>query len=58
MFAKFEGYGASAKFDDIFKVSDPAARALFEAIGERVSIRHSAGNSFGPIQVFILRKIA
>ena len=58
MFAKFEGYGANAKFDDIFKVSDPAAHALFEAIGERVSIRNSAGNSFGPIQVFILRKIA
>jgi ubiquinone/menaquinone biosynthesis C-methylase UbiE len=58
MFAKFEGYGASAKFDEIFKASDPAARALFDAVGERVSIRHSAGNSFGPIQAFVLRKIS
>jgi ubiquinone/menaquinone biosynthesis C-methylase UbiE len=57
MFAKFEGYGAGAKFDDIFKIADPAARALFEAIGSRVSIDKPAGNSFGPIQAFILRKI-
>jgi SAM-dependent methyltransferase len=56
-FAKFQGYGANAKFDEVFKVADPAARALFEKIGSRVSIQLSAGNSFGPIQAFILRKI-
>jgi ubiquinone/menaquinone biosynthesis C-methylase UbiE len=58
MFAKFEGYGANAKFDETFKVADPAARVLFETIGSRVSIKHQAGNSFGPIQAFILRKTA
>jgi len=54
---KFEGYGADAKFDDIFKIADPAARKLFESVGERVKIDISAGNSFGPIQAFILRKV-
>jgi cyclopropane fatty-acyl-phospholipid synthase-like methyltransferase len=57
MLGKFEGYGANAKFDDIFKIADPAARKLFEALGERLSIKVPAGNSFGPIQAFILRKI-
>lgn len=57
MFAKFEGYGANAKFDEIFKVADPAARVLFEKVGSRVSIQLDAGSSFGPIQAFILRKI-
>ena len=57
MLGKFEGYGASAKFDEIFKIADPAARRLFEALGERLSIKLPAGNSFGPIQTFVLRKI-
>jgi len=57
MFAKFEGYGANAKFDELFRAADPAARMLFDKIGSRVSIEKQAGNSFGPIQAFILRKI-
>jgi hypothetical protein len=57
MFGKFEGYGANAKFDEIFKIADPAARTLFEALGDRLSIKLDAGNSFGPIQTFVLRKI-
>jgi ubiquinone/menaquinone biosynthesis C-methylase UbiE len=57
MFGKFEGYGANAKFDEIFKIADPAAKKLFETLGDRLSIKLLAGNSFGPIQTFVLRKI-
>ena len=39
LLGKFEGYGANAKFDEIFKIADPAARTLFEALGERLSIK-------------------
>jgi|HubBroStandDraft_4_1064222.scaffolds.fasta_scaffold314701_2 SAM-dependent methyltransferase len=58
MFASFEGYGAVAKADEIFKVSDAAARHLFEVTGNDVSIRLASGSSFGPIQAFVLRKIS
>lgn len=58
MFAKFDGYGASARFDDVFKAADPAAKSLFDTMSSKVSIAHEAGNSFGPIQAFVLRKIA
>ena len=27
LLGKFEGYGANAKFDEIFKIADPAARS-------------------------------
>ena len=58
MFASFEGYGAAAKSDEIFKRSDAAARRLFEVAGADVSIRLNSGSSFGPIQAFVLRKIS
>jgi hypothetical protein len=58
MFASFEGYGAAAKSDEIFKRSDAAARRLFEVAGGDVSIRLNSGSSFGPIQAFVLRKIS
>lgn len=58
MFASFEGYGAQAKADPVFKVADAAARQLFEAFGDRVSIARERGASFGPIQGMVLRKIS
>jgi cyclopropane fatty-acyl-phospholipid synthase-like methyltransferase len=56
MFAKFEGYGAKAVKDDIFNLGDAAARELYEAIGDRVHIEVPKGESFGPIQGFVLRR--
>lgn len=56
MFAKFEGYGKAAKKDDIFNVTDAAAKRLFETVSPR--IRVGTGPAFGPIQGFVLRKIA
>jgi ubiquinone/menaquinone biosynthesis C-methylase UbiE len=57
MFAKFDGYGASAVKDDIFNTADAAARHLYELIGDRVTIAVDKGDSFGPIQGFILRRM-
>ena len=57
MFAKFQGYGASAVKDDIFDVADPAARHLHELIGDRVKVTVDKGDSFGPIQGFVLRRM-
>jgi len=57
MFAKFEGYGAMAVKDDIFNLADNAARQLYESIGSRVKITVDKGDSFGPIQGFVLRRI-
>lgn len=57
MFAKFEGYGRKAVKDDIFDAADEAARRLYELIGDRVKISVPKGNSFGPIQGFVLRRI-
>jgi cyclopropane fatty-acyl-phospholipid synthase-like methyltransferase len=58
MFAQFEGYGADAKYDAIFKQGDAAARKLYEAYGDKVHIEIDRGSSFGPIQGFVLRKVA
>jgi ubiquinone/menaquinone biosynthesis C-methylase UbiE len=57
MFAKFEGYGRTAVKDDIFDAADDAARRLYELIGDRVRIAVDKGESFGPIQGFVLRRI-
>lgn len=57
MFAKFQGYGAIAVKDDIFDAADDAARQLYELIGDRVKIAVDKGDSFGPIQGFVLRRM-
>jgi len=57
MFANFEGYGTAAKKDEIFAVADVAARQLHELIGDHVKITVDKGNSFGPIQGFVLRRM-
>ncbi len=57
MFAKFDGYGSGAKKDEIFAMADVAARHLHELIGYRVKISVDKGNSFGPIQGFVLRRM-
>jgi ubiquinone/menaquinone biosynthesis C-methylase UbiE len=56
MFAKFEGYGRKAVKDDIVDAVDGAARRLYELVGERVRITVDKGESFGPIQGFVLRR--
>ena len=56
MFAKFEGFGANAKFDGIFKISDPAAKELHDKIGHLIEIKEN-NNIIGPIQGFVLQKI-
>ncbi len=57
MFAKFEGWGSSAKKDDIFKNADEAARKLQELLNDRIEIKVKIGNSFGPIQGWVLRRM-
>jgi ubiquinone/menaquinone biosynthesis C-methylase UbiE len=57
MFAKFEGFGRKAVKDEIFNAADTAARRLYELIGDRVKISVSKGDSFGPIQGFVLRRL-
>jgi ubiquinone/menaquinone biosynthesis C-methylase UbiE len=57
MFAKFEGFGSTAKKDEIFEATDAAARQLFELIGDRVHIDVDKGRSFGPIQGWVLRRM-
>lgn len=57
MFAKFEGYGATAVKDEIFYIADSAARQLYELIGNQVHIKVAKGESFGPIQGFVLRRM-
>ena len=56
MFAKFEGFGANAKQDEIFKYADAAARRLYEVYGHKIKFDLDAGDSFGPIQGFALRR--
>ena len=56
MFAKFEGYGAKAVKDEVFDLGDAAARQLYEVFGDRVHIAVPKGESFGPIQGFVLRR--
>jgi SAM-dependent methyltransferase len=56
MFARFEGFGSTAVKDDIFESADAAARRLYEVFGDRVHFDLPAGNSFGPIQGFVLRR--
>ncbi len=56
MFATFEGYGAGAVHDDIFEVADAAAKRLYETMGDRIRIAVPEGESFGPIQGFVLRR--
>ena len=57
MFAHFEGYGSKAKKDDIVNAADDAARCLYELIGNRVHVDGEKGESFGPIQGFVLRRM-
>jgi ubiquinone/menaquinone biosynthesis C-methylase UbiE len=57
MFAKFEGFGRKATKDDIFDAADAAARRLYELMGDRVKISVDKGDSFGPIQGFVLRRV-
>jgi len=57
MFAHFEGYGSKARKDDIINAVDDAARRLYELIGSRVHIDVEKGESFGPIQGFVLRRM-
>lgn len=57
MFAQFEGYGSLVKKDKIFDLADMAARQLFETMGEDLKFNLLKGESFGPIQGFVLRKI-
>jgi SAM-dependent methyltransferase len=57
LFAQFEGYGADAKFDSVFKQGDAAARKLYEVYGDKVHIDIDHGSSFGPVQGFVLRKV-
>ena len=57
MFAKFEGFGAKAVRDDIFEVSDAAARKLYELFGDKIHIDVPKGQSFGPIQGWVLRRM-
>jgi ubiquinone/menaquinone biosynthesis C-methylase UbiE len=56
MFAKFEGFGANAKQDEIFKMADAAARRLYEIYGHKIKFNLDVGDSFGPIQGFVLRR--
>jgi cyclopropane fatty-acyl-phospholipid synthase-like methyltransferase len=57
MFAQFEGFGRTAVKDDIFDRADAAARQLYELMGDRVKIAVDQGDSFGPIQAFVLRRL-
>jgi cyclopropane fatty-acyl-phospholipid synthase-like methyltransferase len=56
LFASFEGYGATAKKDQIFEKADRAARSLYEEMHDRVAI--GGCRAFGPIQVWVLRREA
>lgn len=56
LFASFEGFGKTAKKDNIFTQIDAAARQLYEELGGEVTI--GDGPSFGPIQGFVVRKIS
>lgn len=56
MFASFEGFGATAKKDDIFTVADEAARRLHDIMNGRLHFDLAKGQSFGPIQCFVLRR--
>lgn len=57
MFAKFEGFGRKAVKDDVFDAADAAARRLYELMGDRIKITVDKGDSFGPIQGFVLRRV-
>ncbi|AGB01514.1 class I SAM-dependent methyltransferase [Methanoregula formicica] len=57
MFANFEGYGSLAKKDRIFDIADVAARELHEKYGNKITIQVNKGDSFGPIQGFVLRRM-
>jgi ubiquinone/menaquinone biosynthesis C-methylase UbiE len=57
MFAKFEGFGSKAVKDDIIDIADDAARRLHELMGHRTKIVVAKGESFGPIQGFVLRRM-
>ena len=57
MFANFQGYGSIAVKDDIFDAADDAARRLYELMGDHVKIAIDKGDSFGPIEGFVLRRM-
>jgi SAM-dependent methyltransferase len=56
MFANFTGFGINAKADPIFELSDPAARALQQIVGNQMVYRNN-NNILGPVQGFALKKI-
>lgn len=58
MFANFEGYGIDAIKDDIFDLSDTAARKLTEMLGNIIKFDLPENISLGPIQGFVLRKMS
>jgi ubiquinone/menaquinone biosynthesis C-methylase UbiE len=57
MFAKFEGWGTGAKKDTIFDIADKSARKLQELLNDQIEIKVKTGNSFGPIQGWVLRRM-
>ena len=52
MFASFEGFGAGAKKDPLFKVSDKAARKIYEEFKDRISFE----DNMSTIQCFAFRR--
>jgi ubiquinone/menaquinone biosynthesis C-methylase UbiE len=58
MFANFEGFGSNAKKDAVFDAADAAARRLYEVYGDKLHFDVPKGESFGPIQGFLLRRMA
>lgn len=54
MFGSFTGWGKNAKSDQIFKVSDPAAKKIHESFSSTVHFFDD--DFFGPINGFILEK--
>jgi ubiquinone/menaquinone biosynthesis C-methylase UbiE len=56
MFASFDGFGIHAKKDDIFTISDKAAKEIQDKMHNYFSFSEN-DNILGPIQCFALKKI-
>ncbi len=56
MFANFEGFGIQAKKDEIFSVSDKAAKEIEDKMAKFFTFTENE-NILGPIQGFALKKI-
>lgn len=54
MFARFEGFGATAQKDQIFDQADRAAREMHNLFGDEISFKDAP--VFGPIQGIAFRK--